>query len=85
MSLLSQRLKYTDEKLKELKSSQKAAQKEKRKSVKEQRDVLKRKQFLVGAIVLDRVQRGMLSFEEFSKMMDEELVRAEDRKLFGLD
>ncbi|NTJ36013.1 hypothetical protein G6K86_30850 [Agrobacterium rhizogenes] len=85
MSLLSRRLKYTEEKLKELKSSQNSALAEKRKNVKERRDALKRKQFLVGAIVLDRVRRGVWDFEEFSKMMDEELVRAEDRKLFDLN
>ncbi|OEC93618.1 hypothetical protein [Rhizobium sp. YK2] len=85
MSLLSSRLKYTDEKLKELKLAQKVARKDKAKHFKDQRDVLKRKQLLVGAIVLDRVARGLWNFDEFSKMMEEELVRNEDRKLFELD
>lgn len=85
MSLLSQRLKYTDERLKELKSAQKTAIAEGRKSAKEQRDALKRKQFLVGSIVLDRIRRGSWDYEAFLKMMDEELVRPEDRKLFDLD
>ncbi|NTG64811.1 hypothetical protein [Rhizobium rhizogenes] len=85
MSELSRRLKYTDEKLKELKLAQKLSTAEKRKAIKEQRNTSKRKEILVGAIVLDRVRRGIWDFNDFTKMMNEEVVRTEDRKLFDLE
>lgn len=85
MSLISQRLKYTDEKLNELKSAQKTAVAERKKSLKNRRDALKQKQLLVGKVVLERVRRGTLEFDAFLKMMDEGLVLPEERKLFNLD
>ena len=43
-----------------------------------------RRKVLVGTIVIERADRGKLDREELQRWLDESLVRAEDRELFGL-
>ena len=43
-----------------------------------------RRKILVGAMVLDDVDLGVVDKEKFLKKMDKRLTRKNDRKLFGL-
>ncbi len=43
-----------------------------------------RRRILAGAMVMAKAQRGEIEPEQLLRWLDEELVRADDRKLFGL-
>ena len=43
-----------------------------------------RRKILIGAVILSRVESGNLPSERFNKMMDNYLIRDDDRALFGL-
>ena len=43
-----------------------------------------RRKILVGAMVLDKVERGEIDAEQFRRWLNEALSRTEDRALFGL-
>jgi hypothetical protein len=85
MSFLKTRLSATDEKLVALQEARKAADKARRKAVKESRADRERKLRLIGETVLQRVACGAWDEVDFLQMMDGALTRAVDRALFDLD
>ncbi|CAB3774387.1 hypothetical protein [Paraburkholderia humisilvae] len=85
MSLLKNRVKATDEKIKAMKDARKTADRERRQAYKQTRADRERRVMLVGETVLHRVERGEWDEAEFRKMMDEALTRPADRALFDLD
>ncbi|CAE6862536.1 hypothetical protein R69746_07894 [Paraburkholderia aspalathi] len=85
MTILKDRLAATDQRLKELKESRKAADKVRRQAHKQSKADRDRKVILVGEAVLRRVERGEWDEAEFRQMMDEALGRPADRQLFDLD
>jgi hypothetical protein len=85
MPKLDDRISALEGRLKQLKARQQ--QKEARRRAIESRRSRKadtRRKFLVGAIVLERVERGELAREMLHAWLDAALTRAEDRALFEL-
>ena len=82
---IEQRVKAAEERLKRLKAKHARARARERtaQSRTARRDETRRK-FLVGAVVLARVEKGLLQESELRGWMDEALEQAEDRALFGL-
>ncbi|MFM0069044.1 hypothetical protein [Paraburkholderia aspalathi] len=85
MTTLKDRLAATDQRLKELKDSRKAADKARRQAYKQSRGDRDRKVMLVGEAVLRRVERGEWDEADFRQMMNEALGRPTDRSLFDLE
>jgi hypothetical protein len=82
MTTLKDRLSATDQQLKELKDSRKAADKVRRQVYKQSKADRDPKVIHVGEAVLHRVERGEV---EFRQMMDKALSRPSDRSLFDLE
>jgi hypothetical protein len=85
MTQLKDRLTATDQRLKQLKDSRKAADKVRRQACKQSKADRDRKVMLVGEAVLRRVERGEWDEADFRQMMDEALGRPADRNLFDLE
>jgi hypothetical protein len=75
MTTLKDRLTATEQRLKELKESRKAADRMRRQAHKQSRADRDRKVMLVGEAVLRRVERGEWDEADFRHMMDEALSR----------
>ena len=85
MSKLNERVAALEERLKQLKAKQQ--QVDARKRAFESRQARKndtRRKMLAGAIVLAKVEQGVLADTQFRKWLDEALTRADDRALFDL-
>ena len=85
MATLRDRLTATEQRLKELKESRKAADKARRQAYKQSKADRDRKAMLMGEAVLRRVERGEWDEADFLQMMDEALSRPADRSLFDLE
>jgi hypothetical protein len=75
------RLEQLQKKKQELESRIRAAQE---KELAAQRRLGDRRKFLIGEVILRLVERGDLSQDWLSKMLDQELSRKNDRALFSL-
>ncbi|AOR66085.1 hypothetical protein BBJ41_00165 [Burkholderia stabilis] len=85
MVTLDQRLAETEQRLKQLKAKQQQIEARKRAAnTKKQRTEDTRRKVLVGAAFLDQVQHGKVAEPILLKLMDQFLVRTQDRALFGL-
>ena len=85
MGKLDERISTLETRLKQLKAQQvRAASRQRALEVRRSRKNELRKKILVGAIVLDRVEREKFSQAELLAWLDEGLGRPEDRALFGL-
>jgi len=74
-----------EEKLRQLKARQQAVEARRRTlESRRERKADTRRKILVGAIVLAKVERGEISESDLKRWLDQALVRAEDRALFGL-
>jgi hypothetical protein len=82
---LKARLEATNERINSLKDARKAANKIKRKEIKQTQADRERKKLLVGEAVLERVAKGQWDEKEFLRMMNESLFRPSDRRLFDLE
>jgi hypothetical protein len=85
MSKLNERVTALEERLKQLKAKQQ--QVDARKRAFDSRQARKndtRRKILAGAIVLAKVEQGVLADAQFRKWLDEALTRADDRALFNL-
>ena len=85
MPKLDERIASLEGRLKQLKARQQ--QRETRRRATESRRAHRaetRRKVLVGAIVLARVEQGRLAEQELLAWLDEAVLRAEDRALFGL-
>lgn len=85
MPKLDERISALEGRLKQLKARQQ--QRETRRRAFESRRTRKddtRRKILVGAIVLERVERGELAREQLHAWLETALTRAEDRALFEL-
>lgn len=82
---IHERIRETEERLKQLKAKQQQIEARKRAAeAKVKRAADTRKKILVGAVVLAKVERGEWNEEELLAMLDNALLRADDRALFGL-
>jgi len=82
---LDERIVTLEQRLKQLKAQQQ--QKAQRRRTFESRQSRKedtRRKILAGAIVLAKIEQGVLDGATFQKWMDEALTRADDRALFKL-
>jgi len=85
MGRLDERITTLEARLEQLKAQQvRAASRQRALEVRRSRKNEVRRKILVGAIVLDRVERGKFSKAELLAWLDEGLVRPEDRALFDL-
>jgi hypothetical protein len=84
-STISERIATLEEKLQQLKVRQARAEARKRAllSRRARKDDTRRK-ILVGAIVLAKVDQGMLEEATLRSWLDASLIRADDRQLFDL-
>lgn len=85
MSLLEDRLSATKLKMDEFKQVRKLAEKERRKTQKENKVDRERKAFLLGEVVLSRFERGEMDEDEYMGIVDEARMRPRDRALFGIE
>lgn len=80
-----QRVKDLEEKLKQAKAlKQKAEARIKTAEAKQKRADNTRRKILVGAAILTKVERGEWPKDKMIEMMNQQLIRADDRKLFEL-
>jgi hypothetical protein len=85
MPKLDDQISTLQEKLHQLKLRQQRVDARKRASeALRERKVTTRRNILVGAIVLSKVQLGEIDKEQFLGWLDQSLTRADDRALFGL-
>ena len=85
MSKLNDRVAALEERLKQLKARQQRVDARKRAFASRQaRKNDTRRKILAGAIVLAKVEQGVLANAQFRKWLDEALTRADDRALFDL-
>jgi hypothetical protein len=85
MGRIDERITTLEVRLKQLKAQQvRAASRQRALEVRRSRKNEVRRKILVGAIVLDRVEREKFSKAELLAWLDEGLARPEDRALFGL-
>ena len=84
-TMIENRIKSAEERLKKLKAKNARAKARARsaQSRTARREETRRK-FLVGAVVLARVEKGLLEESDLRAWMEEALERSEDRGLFGL-
>jgi len=80
------RIDALEQRLKELKTQQQRMEARKRavKARQDRREEL-RKKILVGAVVLEKVARGEIEEALLRSWLESELIRQEDRALFGLN
>jgi hypothetical protein len=84
MSKLDERIAAAEEKLKALKARQARAETRQRaRDTKQKRQEEVRRKFLVGAVVLELVERGEIEKSCLVKWMDSALTRDEDKRLFA--
>ena len=85
MPKLSERIETLEERLKQLKAKQQRVEARRRslESRRARRDDTRRK-ILVGAIVLAKVDQGVMQESELRRWLDGALKRTDDRALFGL-
>ena len=83
MPKIEERISSLEARLKELKAKQTASETRKRATAarRQRKDDLRRK-ILVGAVVLDGVEKGVLDREQVWGWLDKGLSRREDRELF---
>ncbi|MEG0656485.1 MAG: mobilization protein [Mucinivorans sp.] len=80
-----QRVKDLEDKLKQAKAlKQKAEARIKTAEAKQKRTDDTRRKILVGAAILTKVERGEWPKDKMIEMMNQQLTRADDRKLFEL-
>jgi hypothetical protein len=86
MAKIDQRIAAIESKLQQLKALQHRRETRARSvlSKRERRDDSRRK-FLVGAVVLKKVEAGEIAEEELRRWLDPVVTRLEDRALFELD
>lgn len=85
MPKLDERISALEGRLKQLKARQQQVETRRRAIQSRQaRKADTRRKILVGAIVLERVERGELAKDELRAWLDAALTRAEDRALFEL-
>lgn len=85
MHKLDERISTLESRLKELKARPRQIETRRRAiGSRRTRKADTRHKVLVGAIVLERVERGALARDELHAWLDAALTRAEDRALFGL-
>ena len=85
MSKLNDRVTALEERLKQLKAKQQQVEARKRAfDARQARKNDTRRKILAGAIVLAKVEHGVLADAQFRKWMDEALTRDDDRALFNL-
>lgn len=85
MPKLDERISALEGRLKQLKAQQQQTEARRRTvASRRSRKADTRRKVLVGAIVLERVERGELALEELHAWLDAALTRAEDRALFDL-
>jgi hypothetical protein len=85
MSKLNERVAALEGRLKQLKAKQQKADARKRAlEARQTRTHETRRKILAGAIVLAKVEKGVLSEAQFRAWLDESLTRADDRALFDL-
>lgn len=84
-SKIASRIDVLEQRLKELKTQQQRSEARKRavKARRDRREELRRK-ILVGAVVLEKVERGEIDKGVLLGWMEGALTREEDRGLFGL-
>ena len=85
MGRIDERISTLETRLKQLKAQQvRTASRQRALEVRRSRKNELRRKILVGAIVLDRVEREQFGKAELLAWLDEGLTRAEDRALFDL-
>jgi hypothetical protein len=85
MKKMEERIAAAEEQLRRLKARHNEAEaKRKRESVRQAKKDEARRKLLVGAAVLERVDRGDIADAQFRAWMDAALVQPEDRALFNL-
>jgi hypothetical protein len=86
MATVDDRISALKEKLKQ-EQAKKASIAARKRAVeaKKSRSDATRKKVLIGAVIQARVERGKFSSSELEAMMHEDLTRADDRALSGLD
>ena len=85
MPKLDDQISTLQEKLHQLKLRQQRLDARKRAmEAQRERKAATRRQILVGGIVLAKVARGEIDQEQFRDWLDQALIRADDRALFGL-
>ncbi len=79
------RIEAIETRIKQLRAQKQQVEARKRaeESKRKRSDDLRRK-ILVGAVILARVERGEFSASELNEFMDQALVKADERHLFGL-
>jgi uncharacterized protein (DUF3084 family) len=85
MPKLDDQISTLQEKLHQLKLRQQRLDARKRAmEAQRERKAATRRQILVGGIVLAKVAKGEIDQEQFRDWLDQALIRADDRALFGL-
>jgi uncharacterized protein (DUF3084 family) len=85
MPKLDDQISTLQEKLHQLKLRQQRLDARKRAmEAQRERKAATRRQILVGGIMLAKVARGEIDQEQFRDWLDQALIRADDRALFGL-
>jgi hypothetical protein len=86
MPKLDEQISTLQGKLNQLKLRQQRLDQRKRAvSAHRERKLAIRRQILVGAIILEKVEQGEIDGERMRAWLDHGLTRADDRALFGLD
>jgi large subunit ribosomal protein L7/L12 len=85
MATLDERIKLLEDKLKQEKAKKQKIEARKRHlESKEQRALDTRKKILVGAFMLDKMAKNSETKAKVLAQLDQYLIRADDRELFGL-
>lgn len=83
---LDEQIAEIQEKLKRLKLVQSArAERQKAISQERQRKEHTRRKILIGAIVMAKIEQGVMDDSQLKSWLDQALTRADDRALFGLE
>ena len=85
MSRLDEQIAATEQRLKALKARQvRTATKQRARDAKQKRQAVLRRKILVGAVVLDLLERGKLEASQLAEWLDGAVMEEEDRKLFAI-
>ena len=85
MATIDEKIKLLEEKLRQEKAKkQKIEARNKSMAIKEQRAADTRKKILIGAFMLDRMEKNEETKNRLIGQLDQYLTRADDRQLFGL-
>lgn len=85
MARLDEQIATAQERLKQLKARQlRVAARQRALESRRDRKADTRRKFLVGAIVLAKVDQGKFDLAQLRRWLDEELTRDDDRELFDL-